>query len=491
MNSKTLGALALLIAMPFPGALAQDNPFAANSAENPFAAAQSDRYVGIFESSAVRLTLARDGDGFSGDLFYAQTAQTYPATARVDAGALRGSFNAGGKSFPFTFAMGDDGDSGQFDTEGYSGKLTRTFEPSSLLKKAAPTNRVDALYEEALKDLESAVSAQKSVAMTTVIAQIAQGGRVDKAKALLDAIPRSDTFRDLAFAMFGESQAINGDLEGARATANGMADQTWRTHIGESIATYQAENGDVSDALATANAIGTQIDKISALVAVANALSAKGDKANALATLTSANEVAQAIQDKERRRDAIGMVSGGYAIMGDYDTASDLADDLKKGTMKRVRAYVNIALARAKAGDMEGSAESNRRALFTIGWMKPMSSRPAAHAQVVRGYAAVRDEEGINKMFKRTRKVKGNPLHVRVELVRTQIQFGYYAPARANLAIVGNADLVGSLTAELAHHQAQHGDFEGGLTMARSVAQPHHRAFAIAAVATEMAKAEK
>jgi hypothetical protein len=327
--------------------------------------------------------------------------------------------------------------------------------------------------------------------MTTVIAHIAQGGRIDKARALLEAIPRSDTFRDLAFAMFGESQAINGDLEGARATANGMADQTWRTYIGESIATVQAENGDVTDALATANAIGTQTDKISALVAVANALSAKGDKANALSTLTSANEVAQAVQDKERRRDAIAMVSGGYAIMGDYETATDLAKELKKGTMKSVIAYVKIALAQAKAGDMEGARKSTKSAQGSTNYMKPYSARPAAFAQIVQGHAAIRDEERINKLMKWTHDLKGNPLYVRVELVRTQIQFGYYAPARANLAIVGNADLVGSLTAELAHHQAQNGDLEGGLTMARSVAQQHHRAFAIAAVATEIAKAEQ
>lgn len=490
MNSTTLFALAALIAAPCSGAIAQDNPFAANSAENPFATALSDRYVGIFESSSVRLTMAKAGSGFSGELFYAQTSQTYSATARVDGSALHGSFNAGGKSFPFTFVMSDDGDSGQFETQGYAGKLLRTFEPSSLMKKSAPLNRVDALYEEALEALDGAASAQKSVAMTTVIAHIAQGGRIDKARALLDAIPRSDTFRDLAFAMFGESQAINGDLEGARATANGMADQTWRTHIGESIAGYQAENGDVAGALATASAIGTQIDKISALVVAANALSKNGDKANALKALTSANSVAEAIHDKERNADANVMIVGGFAQMGDYETALDLAKKLKKGNLKKVNAFVSVAWAQAKAGDTKGARESTKQSLNAAGWMKPASGRPAAYAKVVKGYAAIRDEEGINKLFKWTDKLKGNPLYVRVELVRTQIQFGYYAPARANLAIIGNPDLVGSLTAELAHHQAQNGDLEGGLAMARSVAQPHHRAFAIAAVATEMAKAE-
>ncbi len=482
-------ALAICLAAPTAG-FAQDNPFAANPAGNPFATAMVDRYAGIFESDAVRLTLEKSGGGFVGELYYAQTGQTYPATAQIKDGALNGSFNAGGKSFPFTFALGDDGKSGQFDTEGYSGRLTRTFEPSSLVKKAAPLNRIDALYQEALEALESSAPIQKSVAQASVIAHLAQGGRIDQAKALLDAIPRSDTFRDMAIAMFGESQAINGDLEGARATANGMADQTWRTHIAESIAGYQAENGDAAGALVTANAIGTQTDKVSALIVVANALSKTGDKATALTTLTNATAVTEAIENKDQRNDAYGMLVGSYANMGDYETATDMAKDLKKGKMKSISAYVKIALAQAKAGDAEDADKSIDRAIGSSNYMKPMSSRPAAYAQIIRGYAALRDQKGIDKLFKWTQKLKGNPLYVRVEMVRTQIAFGYYAPARANLSIIGDPDLVGSLTAELAQHQAQNGDLEGGLTMARSIAQPHHRAFAIAAVATEMAKAE-
>lgn len=482
-------ALAICLVAPTAG-LAQDNPFAANSAGNPFATAMVDRYAGIFESDAVRLTLEKAGSGFEGELYYAQTGQAYSATAQIKDAALNGSFNAGGKSFPFTFVLGDDGKSGQFDTEGYSGRLTRTFKPSSLVKKAAPLNRIDALYEEALEALDGAAAIQKSVARASLIAHLAQGGRVDQAKALLDAIPRNDTFRDMATAMFGESQAINGDLEGARATANGMADQTWRTHIAESIAGYQAENGDTAGALATANAIGTQTDKISALIVVANALSKNGDKATALTTLTSANTITEAIENKDLRKDAYGMLVGGYAKMGDYETALDLAKNIKKGNLKKVNAFVSVALAQARAGDIKGARESTKEAQGAAGWMKPSSSRPVAYAQVVRGYAAIRDEEGINKMIKWTNKLKGNPLYVRVELVRTQIQFGYYAPARANLSIIGNPDLVGSLTAELAQHQAQNGDLEGGLAMARGIAQPHHRSFAISAVATEMAKQE-
>ncbi len=489
MKQIVLFALAALITLSNTGAFAQENPFAENLTQNPFAIAQSEGYVGIFESDAVRLTLARAADGFSGQLFYAQTSQTYPATARVEGGELRGSFTAGGKAFPFTFKFGDEGNSAQFETEGYSGQLKRTFEPTALVKKTKPLNRVDKLYEEALEALESAASAQKSVAMATTISQIAQGGRIDRARALLDAIPRNDTFRDLATAMFGESQAINGDLVGAKATANGMADQTWRTHIGESIAIYQAENGDASAALATANAIGTQIDKISALVAVANALSQTGDKSTALTTLASAQSVADAVQDKSRKDDAFGMVSGGYAVAGDYDVAIALGGDVKDH-MKRVKAYVNVALAQAKAGDMDEAQKSIKRAEGRSGYIKPKSARPAAYAQIVRGYAALRDVKGMTKMFKWTKILKGNDLHARVEIVRTQIDFGYYAPARTNLSIIGNADLVGSLTASLAQHQAQNGDLEGALAMARSVVPPHHRAFGIAAVAAEMAKTE-
>ncbi len=470
-------------------AKAQENPFATKAPSNPFAVALAEGYVGIFNSDAVRLTLARTANGFSGSLFYAQTAQTYPVTAGIENGVLRGSFTTGGKAFPFTFQLDDDGNSAQFNTEGYSGKLERTLELSAPVKTSPPLSRIDKLYEEALVALESATSAQKSVAMATTIAQLAQGGRMERARALLDAIPRNDTFRDLATAMFGESQAASGDLVGAKATANGMASQTWRTYIVEAIAVYQAENGDAAAALSTANSIGTQNDKISALVAVANALSQSDDKAIALTTLKDAQTRAEAVQDKSRKDDALAMVSGGYAIAGNYDMATDLGGDIKNH-MARVKAYVSIALAQAKAGDVDGARKSIKRAEGRSGHIKPKAARPAAYAQIARGYAALRDVKGMTKMFKWTKILKGNDLKARVEIVRTQIDFGYYAPARTNLSLIGSADLIGSLTAELAQHQAQNGDFEGGLSMAQSIIPPHHRAFGIAAVATEMAKAE-
>jgi len=119
LGLKGINVLVLffLLAMPAAG---QENPFASKhkSPSNPFAEQHKQRFVGVFKSDVVTLTLGLEGQGYQGKLYYAVTGETYDVDAKANDNTLTGAFKIADASFEFSLVLDDEGN-GEFSTQGY------------------------------------------------------------------------------------------------------------------------------------------------------------------------------------------------------------------------------------------------------------------------------------------------------------------------------------------------------------------------------------
>ena len=487
MKSPNSVFLASILAITSPMAVAQDNPFAASSAENPFVASQGDRYQGVFQSDAVRLELERSGDDFTGSLYYVATDQTYDVTAELVDGTLSGAFNTAGKSFPFTFKLHDDGANGVFKTEGYSGALMRVNAGTESAKSIKPLSRVDELLEEAISIANTAPAALRNSALSQIVFSVASVGKLDRARDLANSIPPSDLSRDGAFVGIAQGQLDNGDLAGARATANTIANESMRSVAENAIIVYQVTNGEIDAGLTEARNRTTPKDRIPILTSISMALRNDGDAMRANAVLAEANANYQAIEEQAERDQAVFSLAIAYARTGDFTTPLAMIKDMEDEYSQLV-GYAMVGKEQAIAGDLTGAKATAEVTLKSARRLKNKFMRPSGIAQAATVYAALDDDAKVEELILMIAKGGNDPSVARITVASTQIQLKKFGKARNTLAIIHNPQMNAVLSQAVALDQAEKNDFDGALATARSISEINIRASAIATIATLIAK---
>ncbi len=479
---------------PVAPALAQDNPFATNAPANPFATAKTDRYIGVFQSDAVRLTLAKAGAGFSGELYYVATDATYPVTATIEGEKLSGVFVAGGANFKFTFALNADGTSGAFETEGYSGTLARAGGASGPTKSIKPVGKAEAILNEALEISKTVAPDKKGQVLNSIIGMMAALGDIDGARALLNTIPGGDTYRSFAIQGIATAQLQQGDLDGAMTMANTMTNPALRKRFDGQIVSYHITNGDAAKGLSMARSTADPSNRVASLLAAAGAFRGLEDEAQARAVTEEAKAIALSISDETARNSAIFSVVFHYAFAGDTSSALDLANTLPRDIMKMML-LTTIGKAKVRAGDQAGARAIAEDMLKDIKKLKSKFARPGAYTQVAGIYVGLEDDAALVKV----RKLHGGTFEAwYTALAFAQIEFKQFENARSNLRqgkLLGwfktNAAIIQqSLDFAIANDQATRGDIDGALATARSIADPVTRVSALTVIAGNL-NAEK
>ena len=398
MKYTIFAASAALFAAPLSGAIAQDNPFAANAPANPFATAQVDRYVGVFQSDAVRLTLVKAGDGFTGELYYLATDATYPLTAKVEGDALKGTFVAGGANFPFTFTLTADRTSGAFDTEGYSGTLAPQSGGSNLAKSIKPGGQAEELLDEALEISKTLPADKKGSALYSIIGLKAALGDIDGARELLKLIPGSDIFRNYAIQGIAKGQLVHGDLDGAIATANMISNPALRLAFDGEIITHHIKQGDIATGLTLARSKTSPSDRATTLLSAATALHFAGDANQAKLIMEEAKASALSIGDENLQNSAFFSVIYTYIALGDEDAALELVRQRPFDLMAAML-YASVANAKVEKGDHAGARAITETAISKVAKMKPKMFRSSSYLQLVSVYVHLNDSAGKQKII--------------------------------------------------------------------------------------------
>lgn len=469
----------------------QESPFTTAAPENPFAAAQVDRYIGVFESEAVKLELQRGDAGYEGSLFYAATDQTYGVTATFIEGSVEGAFNAGGTNFPFTFALKDDGTSGAFETEGYSGTLTPAVSGAgdvaggaSLMEGAGADAeyKSSSLFEEALAAADRAPAAMKPGSRFMIALFMVEAGDLDGARALAATFSVEDFYRPFILGSIASGMAAVGDFEGGYAAARAVSDESARNSALVQIIGHQAEAGDYDGALQAARGLLDVKSRVSALVAVAYSKTSGGAPVESMALLQEAEVLVNSIADKESRDAPRFAVLRAYATAGDIEKARDGVGEINSDYFKTITLSW-IAQEQARAGDIEGAMktikEAEKKANKVEDALRSSGIIEVAFANVVAGNLA----EGMVML-----EVIENPLLKSagyMRIINWQYSEGDFSGARTTMHFIDPSHK-DQVTASRARALADAGVFEEAEAMARTVSDPVHLATALASVAASM-----
>lgn len=483
MKSTTLIALAALTAMSCSGAFAQDNPFAANAPANPFATAKVDRYVGVYQSDAVRLSLTKAGNGFGGELYYVATDATYPVTASVDGEKLNGSFVAGGANFSFTFVLGAEGSSGVFETEGYSGTLVRAGGATGSPKSIKPVGKAAAIVNEALEIAKTVAPDKKGQALYSIIGLKATLGDIDGAKALLNTIPGGDSFRPTAILGIARAQLKQGDFDGAVAMANTITKPAYRKQFDGEIVSHHITNGDAAKGLSLARNATDLEHRVTLLMSAAGAFRGLKDEAQANAMMQEAKSVALSISDEAKRNSAIFTVAFTHAFSGNMTAALEMANTLPADFLK-MSLLATIGKAKIRAGDQAGARAIAESMLKDIKKLKSKYARPGAYTQVASIYVGLNDNASLLNVHK---KYSGTLEAWYVAVAFAHIEFKHFGEAQALIrsTVLGTSSAIvqQSLDFAIANDQATRGDIDGALATARAIADPLNRISALTTIA--------
>jgi len=346
--------------------LAQDNPFAApiedtpvaSSAEdNPFLAEAAKSYADTFTSEKVKLTLSGDQTGFTGELFYQQTGQTYPVTGQVEAGVFRGTFESTGQTFSFSFELNEDDGTGKFKTAGFDDTLT-----SQNARQAALDTRLEGVFGAALT-LVATLDAPSSTFTYTLMADIlANAGHIDRLETLRVKTGNAEYIN----ARIAQAFANEGQLEEATQILAGVSQPENLAKGLVAIAARQAEDGNTAAARATLARARSDEEKKQVLLELSSRKTLDSNVSTTrLLPLVNAIQIIETIK-KRRDRDAASLwVISAYAIE-DYDGAMALAGDIGFGLF-RGSAYANIARMQTTAGNRAQAERAIELAESTVG----------------------------------------------------------------------------------------------------------------------------
>ncbi len=488
MKYKSFVAGMVLLATPFSSALAQNNPFATNAPANPFATAQTDRYAGVFQSDAVRLTLANSGPKFTGELYYTATNATYPLTATHSDNKLNGAFIAGGANFSFTFTLTPDGKNGTFDTENFNSTLGRISGLQGSANTIKPLSQAEEIINEALEIAKALPADKKSSAIYSIINLKAALGDIDGARELLKTMPGTNFFRDYAIQGIAGGQLTHDDLNGALKTANTISKPALRTRFDGQIASYHIKQGDVAKGLAVARNQSSPADRVTALLAAASALKLAGDMGQAKSVMGEARAAALLISDETSRNSSLFSIIFTYITLEDIQTALALTNSMPISLTNMIL-YKSIANAKIKAGDRAGGRAIADKALKASKQLKPKALRPSAYLQLVDVYIHLGDSDVVGLAARKSGADSMDTIMSAVTLAK--INHKQFDSARSWISLSGDTILKNALTFAVVMDQAERGDIDGALATARAESNPEQRVSMLTTIAGFVHEGEK
>ncbi len=477
-----LGVLALTTS---PTIHAQDNPFAKNAPQNPFATSATDKYVGKFSSAMVKLELRKNAGKLEGTLFYTSTKQSYPVVAEVSGDGVDGTFSAGGANFPFTFVLDQDATRGEFDTEGFNGTLVAadvsTVDTAPAANAAASSEQIEALFDEAYSLAQQVPSYARPRVIARIVGTKGYAGDIDGALALVAETSADRRQHGYAQSEIARAHAVAGNFSAAQSYANSIADPGARTLAIEHIAEQQAKVGDYSAALQTA-AMSSGLGHVTALVRIGVAEHSNGS-GSAAATMDLAKSLNDQISDPMTRGLARDRVVEGYATIGEVEKSLSLAKYYREFS-SRSAASTKAAIAFAKAGNMQAYAEAIEQA---------REYRRGVHEQFnmnlyVAEYYGSDTHSTIAKLTQELKDSKNSTQGI-YELALILLEEGKISDAN-NLRsrFSSHPYLPGYYDIALAKEYAIDGDLNSATMTARRIQDPEARASALSIVAAETAR---
>ena len=320
-------------------------------------------------------------------------------------------------------------------------------------------------------------------------------GAFATARSIDDAFYRADALGDIAAA-----QAAKGDLDGAFDTVRSI-DPERRARALCGIACVQAAERDMKGAFATAKRIGgtgKARDHARVLHDIASAQAKARDLDGALATAQSIDIVPWDAACAWYRSFALCDIASAQAEAGDSPSARntfadalstarsfDIVDRWDADNRARVLRY--IALARAKAGDMDGAFDTARSI-----------DNAGERADALRGIACAQAaREDMSGAFATARSIdnalrRAGALHdIAVAQAKARNMDGALATALATARSIDDACPRALALSGIAEARAQAGDFRGATKTAIGIEGDGDRARALAAIAGHLAAREK
>ncbi len=478
MKKRPLVA-AILFSITAQYAFAQDNPFTAPPPANPFTMAQSQLYVGVFESDAVRLELVENDTGVSGTLYYDATGQTYPITAQIVETVLDGSFSVAGTDFAFTFALADDAKTGQFETEGYNGVL------SAHGIAPPPPSRVEEIFDEAISLAAALPAEQRGYTVAGMVSLLAETGDTDGAMELTGSLPAGDVYRSAALVGVAGGLLKTEGVDAARQLMNGVVEPSMRSSFDARYAGYLTEQGQLSEAYTFASGL-SGASSVGILTIVAQSAREAGDTAMGDAAFADAVARASGASDKSERNTGFFQLAISQASLGDVQATRSYLDQIDDDFLQ-VIAYVSAAEQFVRDGNRTAAEQLASDAFRKAKRVKPKAMRPSAVMAVTPAYAALRDTAKLQDIVEWVNQHSAYLVgSVWNSIIRTQIRFRYLDAARSNAAQLTQTDLDSEILQAVAYDQADAGDIDGALQTVRSISVLPVRITSLATIAHKL-----
>ena len=207
---------------------------------------------------------------------------------------------------------------------------------------------------------------RRNEVLTNVATVQAKAGEIEGALRTAHRIFGTyDRNRSLAAIVAERTKAM--DIAGAVFAARQVNDAFHRGEALSDIASVQADAGDIPGAFQTVEKIDYRFWRYRSLATVAIAQGNLGDEAGANATFAAAKKVAQQLDDASERASAMAFIAVSRAVMAvetkNKARARSMIDAaIRTADHASVRFMLenDIAVAQAKAGDIEGALESWR-----------------------------------------------------------------------------------------------------------------------------------
>lgn len=237
-----------------------------------------------------------------------------------------------------------------------------------------------------------------------IAGRYAAAGQADKARAILTPVLKTLNSLEYSnrrntllarltahYASFGERETLPGALDLVRAIAD-LGQRDWAlTRLSES---YRAA-GHYDLALQTANAMQNAERKTDALVETAGGYQAKGEKDKAAQTLAQALQVASTIPEGERQFSALLRLVLFYSAFEQTDKVPEVLDRVQSfvprfpGVGKQLYALNLIASTYANIGQKDKASTVLEQALTLANRIPEPSTKDDALAQIATGYARI------------------------------------------------------------------------------------------------------
>ena len=332
----------------------------------------------------------------------------------------------------------------------------------------------------------------------------AQAKAGDPDGALQTARLIDDAFdRDRALSKIAETQVKAGDPDGALQIAKLIKWAYYRAKALSEIGKVQATAGDgpaaettLALAIQTAGQIRSTTNRGTSLSNIADAQAKAGNIDEALQTakqITNATLRAEALTKIAATQAEIGNNVAATTMLAFAMQAATQIGDSETGTQEPYRgaiyrdaAFTNIAAIQARAGDTDGALQTAK----LIEWA---AFRGSALSNIADAQAKARN---IDEAFQTAKQIANATSRAEAlsKIAATQAKTGNRAAARTTFALAIRtakqiSDRLGARLCDIVATQAQAGDTDGALQIARQIDDATSRACALSKIAKVLAKA--